>query len=168
MPQYHLTPDPNHRPHSRPTSATLQLGSVGLTEFCQQKIKTRLETTVPSWDPWSLELYLRVCSSRARVRDQTRFIHPREISVASWDLQSLACLLLESTPTGRSSFFFLAADLSNFPAGFLPCFSGSASPTNLDHWKRNCPLKGPLEPRAQSARLILESTRFATLWPSRL
>ena len=61
------------------TSATLQLGSVGLTEFCKKATQKQLSL-------WSLELCMRLGYSRARMRDQKRSIHPRGISVPSWDL----------------------------------------------------------------------------------
>ena len=96
---------------------------------------------------------MRLGSSRVRMR-------PKEIYPPNGDLcpvkgflepqALLACLLLESTPTGR--LFCLAAVLSQTSQRRVP-------PTNLDHWKRNCSLKGPLEPQAPSARSLLESTQ---------
>ena len=107
-----------------------------------------------SFEPRALHASRLLKSAHAR---------PKEIYLLKGDL----CPVMGSLePQAREHahwslfFFFFGCGSLRLPSGgYRLIFSGSASPPKIDHWKRNCPLKGPLEPQAPSARLLLESTR---------
>ena len=82
----------------------------------------------------------------------------------------LACLLLESTPTGRPFFFCLAADLSNFTGGTALLFwiREPYKPRNLKLNLRVCSSRARGCHRlALEAELVASDTGPRTSVPSR-